>query len=523
MTQTRRQVLGGAAAVSVLPLLGGTARARETPLDIAIIGGGVAGAYAAWRLASMRKGARVRLFETSGRMGGRLRSIAFPQAPHLIGEAGGMRFLEAQRHVCGTVDRLKLPRREVPVDLPEDRIFLRGKNIALKDRGKVLLPYQVPSGEQSPTSDAFLRGIMKVVPDAPKMTPAKWKAMRETYRFKGRLLRDWATWTLLAQLYTWEELTMFQDASGYDDYDLYGNGQGFFDYVFLGDDESKPFFDIEGGYERLPHELAKQAAASGASVSTHATLTSLNLPHKPGALFKLRFRDARGRQSETTATYVILALPQRAINLIGDFPARASFANLMDSVVPVGACKSFLLYPKPWWKGLGIAGGRSITDLPARQFYLYGAEKERVPAAESTNGHGLLMAYNDATTVEYWKGIVPKPAPDAQGLSWLKADTQLAQEIHREANLVFRTKAPTPLAACFQDWTADPFGAGWHFWGPGHDGFEVADAMLRPIASANLFVCGEAWSLDQGWVEGALERTEMLLQKHFGLPKPNWI
>src|SRR5690348_1069639 len=93
----RRAVLGGLSATALAPLAGCAPRAPD--LDVAIVGGGVAGAYAAWRLRSDRPDQSVALFEMSNRIGGRLRSVAFPQAPHLFGDVGGMRFLEAQKHV----------------------------------------------------------------------------------------------------------------------------------------------------------------------------------------------------------------------------------------------------------------------------------------------------------------------------------------------------------------------------------------------------------------------------------------
>ncbi|HJW42390.1 MAG TPA: FAD-dependent oxidoreductase, partial [Rhizomicrobium sp.] len=106
MTFTRRHVLGGAAALAAVPL---AARAALRPdIDVAIVGGGVSGVYAAWRLRQEQPYLSVRLFEASGRIGGRLHSIAFPQAPHLVAEAGGMRFLEAHRHVFGLVKSLGL-------------------------------------------------------------------------------------------------------------------------------------------------------------------------------------------------------------------------------------------------------------------------------------------------------------------------------------------------------------------------------------------------------------------------------
>ena len=35
--------------------------------------------------------------------------------------------------------------------------------------------------------------------------------------------------------------------------------------------------------------------------------------------------------------------------------------------------------------------------------------------------------------------------------------------------------------------------------------------MLKPIPSYNVYICGEAYSLDQGWVEGALSTVDACL------------
>ncbi|MBI3675122.1 MAG: FAD-dependent oxidoreductase [Proteobacteria bacterium] len=522
MTTTRRRFLQGGAAVSLVPAFSWAAPAKAD-IDVAIVGAGVAGTYAAWRLKNASPQLRVRLFETSGRIGGRLRSIHFPRAPHLVGEAGGMRFLEAQRHVFGAVKALDLPMRPYPVDEPYDRIALRGKSIALKDVGKKLLPYNIPSVDQDPNGHAFARGLAKIVPDIATMTPAKWKAKRLTYRFQGKLLKDWGNWSLAAQVFTSEELRFFRDASGYDDLDSYSNGLSYFDYVFLGDDESKPFFTLVGGYEHLPQALAGAFAKKGGAVSLHETLVSVRAPSSPSGNFTLAFTDANGKLASLTAARVILALPQRALDLIPDFALRPRFAPLIGAVNAVPACKTFLLYQKPWWRDLGIAEGRSITDMQARQFYLLGAETQR-PASEPTNGYGLLMAYADAFPIEYWRELAAPAKSDAQGLSWLAGNSELAQEVHREASLVFGAKPPAPVAAAFQDWTADPFGGAWHFWARGAEPFASGDAMLKPLNDVPLFVANEAWSPDeQGWVEGALERGETMLQRHFGLAAPAWL
>ena len=67
-------------------------------------------------------------------------------------------------------------------------------------------------------------------------------------------------------------------------------------------------------------------------------------------------------------------------------------------------------------------------------------------------------------------------------------------------------------------WSRDPYGGGAHFWNVGVRSYEVAEKILHPIEHCPIYLCGEAWSHEQGWVEGALATSEALLTRHFGLP-----
>jgi monoamine oxidase len=519
MNFNRRKFLGAACAFSLLPVT--TRSAQSAELDVAIIGGGAAGTYTAWRLAKERPDLRVRLFEASARIGGRLHSVAFPQAPHLVTELGGMRFLDAHRHVSGLVAHLGLPLRNFPIDRDANRVLLRGRNFAQRDirAGGARFPYRIPDVDQKPGADYFDRAVARVLPNAAHMTAADWRKIRAGFRVKNKLLRDWTNRDLLLQGMSAEELKFSEDISGYDDWIEGETGLDELDYYFVHDDESKPFNTISGGYQRLPLMLAAQAQRSGVLTASEARLVSLRVA---GNGFRLTLRDGHGQQTALTAQSVVLALPRRALELIENFPARREprFARLIRSVTPIPASKSLLLYERPWWRDHGVVEGRSITDLPARQFYCFGTEVGR-PSLETESGHGVLMAYCDEASVQTWTKLA---APsDPSGHLALSGDSALAREVHREAELVIGQTKSKPLAARFQDWSADPYGGGWHYYARGHDGTLDGEAMIAPLPGRKLYVCGEAYSFAQGWVEGALERAETVLQRHFALKKPAWL
>ena len=58
-----------------------------------------------------------------------------------------------------------------------------------------------------------------------------------------------------------------------------------------------------------------------------------------------------------------------------------------------------------------------------------------------------------------------------------------------------------------------------HLWLSEKRSWEIAERMLQPISDLPLYICGEAYSRNQGWMEGALATTVEVL-KRFGLSEP---
>jgi monoamine oxidase len=219
------------------------------------------------------------------------------------------------------------------------------------------------------------------------------------------------------------------------------------------------------------------------------------------------------------------------------------FQKDVRAVLPQPGFKIFAAYRRPWWKeARGVSAGRSVTDLPVRQCYYWvtGA------AAGKGNSNSVLMAsYNDGSSVEFWAGLMRRPeryqappeacppgVPIPDDLRGALASAPLVEEMQnqlRELHGLSELTDPaaggivSPYVAVCQDWTQEPFGGGWHFWKIGEDAPRVRRRMQRPVDGASLYVCGEAWSSQQGWVEGALETADEVLEKQLRVPTPEWL
>src|SRR5262249_38985363 len=90
----------------------------------------------------------------------------------------------------------------------------------------------------------------------------------------------------------------------------------------------------------------------------------------------------------------------------------------------------------------------------------------------------------------------------------------------RQLSLMHDLAVPAPIGAMFVDWSRDPYGAGWHAWSPSVDS-AAARTEIRSPAKA-LYICGEAYAERHGWVEGALNSAETVVQL-LGAGRPSWV
>jgi monoamine oxidase len=95
----------------------------------------------------------------------------------------------------------------------------------------------------------------------------------------------------------------------------------------------------------------------------------------------------------------------------------------------------------------------------------------------------------------------------------------MLEEAHRQiVQMHGMNYAPEPYAAAYRDWSEDPYGGGINVWKIHANSSAVIDAIVNPRPGIPVYICGEAYSHEQGWVEGALATTELMLTTQFKLP-----
>jgi monoamine oxidase len=467
----------------------------------------MAGLYATWRLleAGVRPD-RIGLFEATDRTGGRVLTVRSPQG--LAIDMGAHNFSPSHLIVAGLVARFGLKRIESAGRSPAAMVHLRGRSLTNAEiaRSWFRRPFRY---DVSPYLQR--RGPARILRKALREMPAA--APGEERRLRDRPLSDWALPDALLEVLTPDELAYVADRLIYSFWHQPVQANAALKWaaqeMFRG---KGAMVEIDGGMARLPDGLAAAVGGLGVRTALGHRLAAVGLAHghAPISLF---FETGQGIAS-LTAGRVVLAMPPGAIAKVDGLGRRTEIAALRSMLAPQCAVTTALVYSRPWWRDIGLRGGASTTDLPARHLRHQGGEDGR-----DSQG-GALVSYADGGYADFWR----RAGDGSHPFGWTRPDDPIALELHSQVQRILGPKMRTPLtqpvAAFSQNWDEASHGAAFHMWAAGSIPQEAMHRAARPLADQQLHICCEAWSPRQGWIEGALESVDLLLDRHILQDRP---
>jgi monoamine oxidase len=466
-------------------------------LDLAVVGAGAAGTYVAYHALREHPSWSVALFERTDRIGGRLRSLPVEGLDHPI-ELGGMRFLTSHRYVAETVARFGIPTHPFDETGGLERSFLRGVFGTGAGDPSAGRGYDLPEPERGRSAlDLGMAAFRAIVADADALTGTDWEGLRHRGTYRDRPLTDWSLAEAMATVLSAEGHRFMTDAFGYDSGVRAQNAGNAIEYLLGAGDPSAEARVPDAGMHTIPQALAAGFEDAGGRMSVGRQLDAVD---QVDGLLQLRFADGE----VVAARRVALTLPAPALALLSDASPLIdvpAVRTIVDAVEAFPAVKLYLWYDRPWWLGDGTAI-RLTTDLPLRKVFYFGQDPDR-PAA-------LLASYTDGRHAESWRelaagaGGAGSPAPRAM----VDAATRQLREVHPRVDAV-----PEPAGSAFSHWGADPHETGWHYWRAGSRSDDVIAAARQPIDGVDLYLCGEAFSHAQGWVEGALDSARDVVDR----------
>jgi len=460
---------------------------------------------------------------------------------------------------CATITRLiaelnadappdeQIETYDFPVDQPNNIAYLRGTHLRLEDftTKPDEVPYRLGFLERGKKSGAILvNAIEQIVPGITAAGLSEEQRIEMSHRasFAGKPLYQQGFWQVLSRVISSEAYQFALDAGGYESTIHNWNAADAIPW-FLADFGLDPVYKgFKKGFQQVPLTLAARFEQRGGEVYRDKRLAGfVVLGEGPDQTIELHFHD----KSVVRAKALILAMPRRSLELIAPkspLLQREEVVKLIRSVTPQPLFKLFTTYASSWWLPANVAHGRTVTDLPLRQTYYWPAPVDASPGQAPPPGPPMLMAgYDDGLDIGYWdgfrnrRGLGWRPDVDAsqrlepfRGVSeragkeaeadpeWLKnhAPLSMVEEAQRQLAAIHGLQfVPEVKEAAFKDWGDDPYGGGWNSWNIGVQSEIVREQMTQPVKGTPVYICGEAYSGAQAWVEGALETADMVLGK----------
>ena len=426
---------------------------KNNKYDIIIVGAGIAGLYMAYKC--VEKGYNVLIFEKENRFGGRIQT-KYNQGPDkdLQYDCGPARISKHHHRTLKLIDKFKLPTGEV-------KPFRKHRHI--NNDGTVLL--------ETDKSSEF---IQKIIHEVGTNTKEYTQSYLQSIPFN----------TLCNKILGHNNTLKLQDMFGYDAEFKYCNAYDGIRMFKRDFQEVGTYFNLKNGLESLITELIedieKTATKNKVKINFLKNKKILNFNFKKVATVKTE----NGEIYE--GTKLIWAVPKKALEEINGWTTNQR--KLFNTVNPISLHRIFCQFPynektgKSWLMNVD----RTTTNNAIRQF---------IPM-RSDKGYAQV-SYTDSYYADYWKYNIDH--------------NKLKEELLVNLRIVFPeiSNITEPKYIDNAYWPE-----GVHMWEPGVNSVDIYKKIqnIGNEMKVPMYIIGEAYSMHQCWIEGALETVEDVFQ-----------
>lgn len=471
--------------------------------DFLIVGAGVSGAYAAWRLGQRYPGKSITVIEKSEYIGGRLISVPFPTQADIAAELGGMRyFASVQPYTAKIVEVLRLTSVVKPYREPKGVAYFRGgrftnDTIATTTRfsiGRQLAAnYCLPDSKTSPLEivESYIESQINGLTKSEIMANKKFNSVNFIDFLRRGGISD-AVIAAYCDFYAYNYIFFLNIAVA---------------NILLDDVQvNDPQLFIENGYATIVEKLFDLAGQFRLRVMTETRLIKI-VSNSDG--LECEIVSKCGCRHKIVTKNLLLSIKSHDVETI-EAPWTANFLETISKLRNWPAFKCFLEIDKSSFELLqnqnNQALGRCVTDLNLTQLWLYEQPY-------------YLLVYVDQEKARFWQSYLKQDdTTDTQYPQWIdpSENQELVNELIREISIMFELCESQIIVTkiLYKYWNQLA-----NFWKFG-DIPKFAQQAIKPLDTPyKAYTIGNGFSFQQSWVDNALNATDdLLVSKYDTIP-----
>lgn len=452
--------------------------------DYVIVGGGLSGVFLLYKLLKRNSQLRICLIEKNNQLGGRINTIKFQdksiknKTVNIQYESGGARFSDLHVNVIKLLkilklekDKIKIPSKVKFITYPNNKYdyFLNNENHILRincisDFINLLKKYKKKYNISDKRFRKYtLYEFTKKFLDLEYNTPIKISTF---------IINFYEYWSELKVLNAYDALHLFdKEFTSNIQYFILKNG-----YISLIDGLLKKINNIDKENER--HSIYLNSTCKN-------ILKNVNY-------YKIKTNNQNLNKINILSKNVIFCLQKDLLQKIPFLKNLNNLTVLTKCLKSEPLYRVYARYPidkktgKVWFNELG----KISTNLPIKFI---------IPIDYSL---GLIMiSYTDGKYAKYWHKLYNDD---------LKNKTKkFLKELNLNLKKLFpNLNIPNPIWLKHHYWK---YGA--VYWKKNCNSQKLSNDIIQPDKKENIYLAGSDYSLKQVWIEGALESSELLLNK----------
>lgn len=414
------------------------------------------------------------ILEQAHRIGGRIRTIKVEQwddqeATTLL-ELGAARVsVDIHKQLLALMTELGFSKSEFSPLPPQHAFALRQPYIpsrsSLRDQAR---HYNI-SASESALLQRYGDGIIKVIQEMAERMPAK-------------LMRQYTLGQALLHVFHFSDefAALLEDAFGYDTpFQFLNAWDAIRELGYFAPPHG--FMMFKPGLSQLTHRLAQLVQDRGVTIQLGAQVTRISALNP--MLYQVHIDGIRAHA--VSARSVILAVPataRRRLSLHGLPGPKEYWQKLVQTVTPVPLMRIYVQFERPWLSQVDAQMPMVMSSGPARMVIPMG------PGAQ------LLQIYIDDDSANFF-GRLSRAA--------------LKRSIHHALQqLLPKEQVPPPARV----WT-NYCGHAAHLWKPFVYSAVALQRMIQPWPRFAFVTCNEAYSQQQGWMEGSVVTAQLAVDR----------